>query len=120
MKLLETTSFLLNEAEQCISRFEKMREEDRSPDFFNEVKPHVNEVDSILDAWVEESGQYIKNNRPKYLHPSQIQAVQEGMKQFVVQSFYKETSKKRFYQSVHAVLYTLKTMQTELEGTVDE
>lgn len=116
MKLLETTTFLLNEAEQCISRFEQMRAEDRSPDFFTEVKPHVTEVDSTIDAWVEEAGLYIQNNRPKYLHPSQVQAVQEGMKQFVVQSFYKETSKKRFYQSVHAVLYTLKTMQTELEG----
>ncbi|PJK17739.1 hypothetical protein CQS04_02355 [Chryseomicrobium excrementi] len=120
MELLETTSFLLNEAERCISRFEKMREQDRSPDFFNEVKPHVNEVDSILDEWVKDSEHYIKMNRPKYLHPSQIHAAQEGMKQFVVQSFYKETSKKRFYQSVHAVLYTLKTMQSELEGTVDE
>lgn len=116
MNLLLITSKLIEESEQCIKRFEQMRVEDRAPDFFEEVKPHVQLVDELIQNWRELSLAYIQQYKPKYVHVSQINAAEEGMKQYIVQSFYKETSKKRFYQSVHAVLYTLKTLQTELES----
>lgn len=50
------------------------------------------------------------------MHESQIQNVVDAMNQFVVQSFYKETSKKRFIQSVQSVHYTLSFFLRYLEG----
>lgn len=115
MKLKDLTEKLISESEACLARFEQLRVEDRTPDFFEEVKPHVAKVDIWISEWKQEAECYIRLNRPKYIHQNQIDATEDGMKQYVVQSFFKETSKKRFYQSVHAVLYTLKTLLTELE-----
>lgn len=50
---------------------------------------------------------WIKEKNPRYIHKMQIDNVEDAMNQFVVQSFYKETSKKRFLQSVQSVHYTL-------------
>ena len=52
---------------------------------------------------------WIKNKHPKNLYVQQIDHAADAMEQFVVQSFYKETSKKRFIQSIQSVQYTLKT-----------
>lgn len=108
------TEKLLAEANACVARFETMREQDAVPDFFQDVKPHVDLIDKTLADWKIQMTSYIDKHQPKYVHHTQINAAEEGMKQFIVQSFYKETGKKRFYQSVHAVIYTLETVQTEL------
>ena len=57
-----------------------------------------------------------RNYQPKYVHIQQIYNVVDAMDQFVVQSFYKETSKKRFIQSVQSVQYTLSTLLTLFRG----
>lgn len=116
MSFKSNNDLLIEESHACIKRFEKMREHDMVPDFYQEVKPHCLEVDQVIENWKQQASHYIDTHQPKYVHMSQILAAEEGMKQFVVQSFYKETSKKRFYQSVHAVLYTLETIGTELGG----
>ena len=35
--------------------------------------------------------QWIKIAKPKYVHPVQMDTLTDGMKQFIVQSFYKKT-----------------------------
>jgi len=45
------------------------------------------------------------------MHTQQIASVVESMEQFVVQSFYKETSKKRFLDAIHSTSYTLKIFE---------
>lgn len=84
-----------------------MREEDRTPDFFGEVKPHVDTIHLLLKEWQQEANAWIQKNRPKYMHAGQIASAVESMEQFVVQSFYKETSKKRFLDATHSTSYTL-------------
>lgn len=116
MRLQQITSDLLAECHRCTARFEKMRLEDAVPDFYNDVRPHTLAYDQKIEEWKELAKDYIKEQRPKYVHVSQIESAEEQMKQFIVQSFFKETSKKRFYQSIHAAIYTLETLQTELKG----
>jgi len=93
-----------------------MREEDRAPDFFAEVKPHADVIHQLLKEWQQEANIWIKKNQPKYMHTQQIASVVESMEQFVVQSFYKETSKKRFLDAIHSTSYTL----TNLDRIVKE
>ncbi|GLC86994.1 YppE family protein [Lysinibacillus piscis] len=123
MLVIQQTSQLIDECDHCVARFWQMREEERTPDFFAEVKPHADQIHQLLTNWQQEANQWITRNQPKYMHPQQIATVVESMEQFVVQSFYKETSKKRFLDAIHSVSYTLKSFERlvkESEGHVIE
>jgi len=110
VQLIEQTNVLIIECERCVSRFYQMREQNLIPHFFDEVKPHADYIDTLLIKWQESANGWIKEQQPKYIHAQQISSVVEAMNQFVVQSFYKETSKKRFTQSVQSTSYTLNTL----------
>lgn len=116
MLVIQQTSKLLDECDQCVSRFWQMREEDRTPDFFQEVKPHVDKIHQLLKEWQQEANTWIKENKPKYMHTQQIASAVESMEQFVVQSFYKETSKKRFLDATHSTSYTIKNFERLIKG----
>ena len=115
MQLKQQTEQLIEQCEQAVARFHRMRELDAVPDFFNDVKPHADFVHALLVQFRESAAQWIDCERPKYVRMLQIDLLIEAMEQFVVQSFYKETSKKRFLQSVQSVQYTLSTVLRYLE-----
>lgn len=117
MILREQTEQLLQECETCKNRFFQMREKDVTPDFFQDVKPYADSIQLQLLEWKENAILWIQEYKPKYLHEQQIESVVENMNQFVVQSFYKETSKKRFLQSIHSVQYTLSTLLRYIKKT---
>ena len=122
MSLEQVTEKLLNECDECLNRFNYMREEDRSPDFFGEVKPHVDHYHEVVDEWDKLSKAYIATFKPKHVRTQQIDHAVDMLKQFLVQSFYKETGKKRFVQSIQAVQYTLETLLRAIreEGKHDQ
>ena len=113
--LLNETNTLLQECEQAQKRFIEMRRLDREPDFFNEVKPHADEIHALLKEWQHHAHTWILNIRPKNLYVQQIDHAADAMEQFVVQSFYKGTSKKRFIQSIQSVQYTLSILIAKIE-----
>lgn len=120
MNLIANTEKLLSVCKECFERLAYMRELDREPDFFIEVKPYADKYHTLLDEWTEEVSQFIKTAKPKYVHPIQIETLNDSMKQFIVQSFYQKTGKKRFVLSINSAEYTLKTildaLHLELEG----
>ncbi|TWT01029.1 YppE family protein [Planomicrobium sp. CPCC 101079] len=109
MTVRELSSVLYDECGKCLDRFYEMRERDAVPDFYNDVKPYADYWHDKINEWQKESLSYIQKERPKYVHKPQIDTAAEGMAQFFVQSFYKETSKKRFVQSIQSAQYTLQT-----------
>ena len=109
MNLLEKTEILLSVCRECHTRHAHMRELDREPDFFIEVKPYADKYHALLDEWTEEAYAFVKTAKPKYIHPVQIDSLNDSMKQFIVQSFYQKTGKKRFVLSINSAEYTLKT-----------
>lgn len=117
MTLKEHSIALLQECDQSRIRFFDMREQDRSPDFYEEVKPHADYWHLQIDEWQREASEFIRLNRPKHVHKMQIDNAAEGMGQFIVQSFYKETGKKRFIQTIQAAEYTLQTLIRAIEET---
>jgi hypothetical protein len=66
-------------------------------------------------AWKASAIQWINEHQPKYMHVQQIENAADSMDKFVVESFYKETSKKRFFQTVHSVRFILTTLSRYLE-----
>jgi len=109
------TEELLEECKECWLRFLKMRETDTSPDFFKDVKPQSDLYHQKLFTWKNEVESWIDVNKPKYMHKTQVQNAVEAMDQFIVQSFYPKTSKKRLFQSIQSVTYTLETLQRILQ-----
>lgn len=107
MTLEQQTNLLLSVCDESEQRFFTMRETEHTPDFFEEVKPTADYVHSVLTEWSKEIERWIASERPKYVHMVQIHSLIESMSQFVVQSFYKETGKKRFLLSINAARYTL-------------
>jgi hypothetical protein len=119
MNLIEKSKILLSVCAECQKRHALMRELDREPDFFEEVKPYADKYHTLLDEWTEEVFEFIKTAKPKYVHPIQIDSLNDSMKQFIVQSFYKKTGKKRFILSINSAEYTLKTILDALEEVGD-
>lgn len=115
MSLIEKTNEILKESQLCLARHQEMRDTDSTPDFFSTVKPHADYWHEFLIEWREESRIWIQSNRPKYMRIQQIDAAIEAFNQYVVQSFYKDTGKKRFAQSIQSTCYTLSTYVEALE-----
>lgn len=109
------TEELLDECEACWRRFLKLRETDTSPDFFIDVKPHADLYHEKLMTWQKNIESWIDHEKPKYMHKVQIRNTVDAMDQFIVQSFYQKTSKKRLYQSIQSVTYTLESVQRILQ-----
>ena len=115
MTLSEQTKMILIESQYCISRHQEMRDSDITPDFFSVVKPHADHWHAFLINWRELANIWIIENRPKHMRIQQIDAAIEAFNQYVVQSFYKETGKKRFAQSIQSTCYTLQTFIHAIE-----
>ena len=115
MEFKEYTNRLLTYTEEAPKRFQTMRDEDREPDFFEEVKPYADKVHGDIKYWKQLAPAFIQQYDPKYFHLLQVEQVADAMEQFVVQSFYKKTSKKRFMQSVQSVHYTLSKLMKTIE-----
>lgn len=115
MQLLQHTTKLLLACDEASSRFFEMREQNATPDFYAQVKPYADEMRELLLDWQQLAYQWISDKQPKYMHIQQVDHAVDAMEQFFVQSFYKETSKKRFLQSIDAVKYTLTTLKRYLQ-----
>lgn len=115
MQLLNDTKLLIEECQNSLNRFQEMRRLDKDPDFFEEVKPHADKIHALINAWQHTANLWIQKNRPKNLYAQQIDHAADAMEQFVVQSFYKGTSKKRFVQSIQSAQYTLSILKRKLE-----
>lgn len=114
--LKQLTEELYAECDLSWERFARFREEEYEPDFFTEVKPYADELQDKLVRWKQLSQEYIFKNRPKHIHMVQINNASDAFEQFVVQSFYIKTSKKRFFQSIQSVKYTCETFLRTLEA----
>ncbi|ARJ40222.1 hypothetical protein SporoP8_15805 [Sporosarcina ureae] len=110
MSKIEDTKLLLTICDECEQRFYRMRETDHEPDFFEEVKPYADNSHQAIAQWAEEMKVWIQKKKPRYVHDVQVDSLKDSMTQFVVQSFYKATGKKRFILSIRAARYTLQTV----------
>lgn len=120
MDLKQRSIALYDECENCLNRFKEMRAQDAEPDFFQDVKPYADHWHRLIEEWKEMTLGYIRQERPKYVHKLQIDNAADGMGQVFVQSFYKETSKKRFVQTIQAAQYTIQTLLAAIDEKGDE
>lgn len=120
MSKIEDTKLLLTICDECEQRFYRMRETDHEPDFFEEVKPYADTSHQAIAQWAEEMKVWIQKEKPRYVHEVQVDSLKDSMTQFVVQSFYKATGKKRFILSIRAARYTLQTVLDAMNADQEE
>lgn len=107
-ELIAKTTLLIERCNQSLNRMEDVqREDDYEADFYNEVKPYVDEVMVITDRWMQLANDWIKRENPKHLHPNQIDATHENIQLISIQGFYKDTKSRRFKAMYESVIYIL-------------
>ena len=113
--LFRLTDKLMMKCDHAQLRFFEAREKDLTFDFFDVIKPYADDTRNELTEWKKLVFSFIEQKKPKNLYKQQIDHAIDAMEQFIVQSFYKETSKKRFLQSIQSVRYTLTVVKQRVE-----
>ncbi|MDA1475276.1 YppE family protein [Bacillus changyiensis] len=84
-------------------------------DFFKTVKPAADRCEQTIKSWLENGLAYIEDHHPKYIHKEQLSAVEENLKEIVLQSYFCKIHKKRFKDLTESVLYTLRSLEEDLK-----
>lgn len=112
--LLEMTEQMIEAAEKGADRYQKGKDSDLSYDFFETIKPAVEENDDLAAHWAKVALEWIKARRPKYVHKEQIETVKDNFLEMVLQSYVHHIHKKRFKDITESVLYTLHAVKDEI------
>ncbi|MGE6403951.1 YppE family protein [Bacillus velezensis] len=113
--LLELTEQMIEAVLEAEKRYQDGKESGRSYDFFEIIKPNVEKRDRLCALWTEAALAFIQENRPKYVHHAQIQAVTENFGELMLQSYVHHIHKKRYRDLTESVLYTLRILRDEIE-----
>ncbi|WP_243386648.1 YppE family protein [Bacillus kexueae] len=108
--IIPLTIWLLDKVEESKLRFEHTKREEKSFSFYEEVKPYCDEVHQTLQEWEVLAYQFIKQYHPKYVTKTQIEMCKEHIEQISVQSFYYQTSLKRFKDATQSAIFILETL----------
>lgn len=112
--LLEMTEQMIEAAENGADRYQEGKESDLSYDFFETIKPAVEENDDLADRWAKGALELIKARRPKYVHKGQIETAKDNFQELILQSYVHHIHKKRFKDITESVLYTLHAVKDEI------
>ncbi len=103
-----------------LSRYEDCRKTKKVYDFYTEVKPLGDEVFQLTGEWKEKVFLWVQKNRPRNIHPPQIENVVEQINELVVQSFYYQTSYKRFKSTHQSALFTVDLVLSHLKENIHQ
>lgn len=114
LDLLSYTKELRHYKDKIVSIYEGLSERAEKPDFHREVQPFVNEVDKVAEAWKPLAEDWIKREKPLYIHPSQINATFDNIQAIVVSCFQQGTKKKLFYETIKSIDYVLSSIEIQV------
>ncbi|QIW80405.1 YppE family protein [Bacillus tequilensis] len=112
--LLEMTEQMIEAAEKGADRYQEGKKSDHSYDFFETIKPAVEENDDLAVRWAKGALELIEARRPKYVHKEQIETAKDHFLELILQSYVHHIHKKRFKDITESVLYTLHAVKDEL------
>ncbi|MCH1624703.1 YppE family protein [Fredinandcohnia quinoae] len=114
-ELIAKTTILIERCNQSLIRMEDVKKNtDYEADFYNEVKPYVDEVMEIADRWMQLANDWIEKEKPKHLHPNQIDATHENIQLISIQGFYKDTKARRFKAMYESIMYVLESINKKV------
>lgn len=114
-QILSLSKKLIAHLENALKRYEYAKKEGVRGDFNTEVKPFADEVKETAVVWKEAAVKWVKDNKPKNLHSSQIETAADYLEVISVQAFFPETSRKRFLDQIQSVEFILNSMILAVE-----
>jgi hypothetical protein len=119
-KLKQLTKQLLEYNEAVLRIAEDAANSEAPPDFYGEVKPFADEVKRAVDEWKKEAIAWIEAERPKHVHPQQIEAAGDNLEKMAVEAFYPAAKRRRLKQFHQSVAYTLELISERLGASGDK
>jgi hypothetical protein len=119
-EIIFLTRKLLAYTETALSTYELTKQEGVRGDFHSEVKPFADGVKATAMLWKEAATAWVIENKPKNLHPLQIQTAADYLEVISVQAFFPETSKKRFMDQIQSVEYILNSGIVAIENDANQ
>ncbi|WP_052659390.1 DUF1798 family protein [Bacillus alveayuensis] len=114
-QLLAMTSQLLKIVCESDKRFTETKKLNKVYDFYHEIKPFCDKLHHDIIVWEKNVLKWIEEKNPKYIFPMQIKNTAHHIEQLAIQSFYSETSVKRFKDIKESAEYVLKSVLQALE-----
>jgi hypothetical protein len=116
MRLIISSKELLQLMNECKARFEALDQKPEKTEalFYNKVQPTFELVMNHANTWKPLAEAWVKDNKPKYIHLSQIESTIENIEQVVLQSFYKDVNNQRFHNLHYSVEYIVNSILTEI------
>lgn len=114
-QLINDTILLLEFNDKLINHFIKVKETNEAADFFGVVKPTADEIKTVIDRWKLVVLEWIKEEKPKYFHPNQIENTYENVMAVSVQAFFPDTREKRFMELIRSNKYIFEAILQLLE-----
>lgn len=90
-----------------------VRYANQKPDFYQDVKPYIDQLSEESDQWRELALQWVKDKKPSFVHPINIENAHDNLKNIALQAFFHDVKEKRFMELTEAVVYTLSTIKAE-------
>lgn len=119
-ELVTLTEHLRETLITSLYRYENVRKTKNVYDFYSEVKPFGDKVFQLTEEWKEKVLLWIQKKRPRNIHPPQIENVVEQINELVVQSFYYQTSYKRFKSTHQSALFTVDLVLSHLKENIHQ
>lgn len=107
-QLEQLTLDLIDLNQTAKKRFEYTKQSSVMADFYQEIKPFVDQVKEVSETWGVVARNCLSSVRPTHIHLSQIDNTIEHMQTVAVQSFIPTASRTRFLNVVNSVDYILK------------
>ncbi|UCZ54824.1 YppE family protein [Bacillus shivajii] len=108
--LVKLSNQLLTKNQEALKHFETYRLNNEQADFMSLIKPFADDVHQKADEWMPLAVQFIRDEKPKYLHENQINDAHENIHIEAVTCFQADTKKKRFLERNKSIYYTIDSL----------
>jgi hypothetical protein len=119
-KLYALNGQLLSYQDKISAILAEQRVDDKDSDtFFTKVKPFADEVEVCLKTWKDYVTRWIREQKPKHVHPMNIQNIYDNLTHLSVEAFYKDRKTKRLVQMNQSLLFTLEEIENQCLQLMD-
>ncbi|MGM9930819.1 MULTISPECIES: YppE family protein [Bacillaceae] len=110
-ELAQLTELLLSKVAEAEEIYRQAREEEKTFDFYQVIKPYADEVKELADRWEDLAKEWQKAAKPKHISPLQIQNTHNNLLQVSVHCHIPQSSKSRFIKHCNASAYVLEQVK---------
>ncbi|WP_018922298.1 YppE family protein [Salsuginibacillus kocurii] len=113
------TLSLQNKTKEALDIFQRTRDLEEPPDFYEHIKPFADDMLALSDRWQEEAEQWIDKEKPVYMHKQLIWDTHENLQILSMQAFHPKTKEKRFREMIQAVDYVLNGVRQAFDEGIE-